>query len=736
MKNLKVILVVVALHITINSFAQQQNWNWYFGQNCAINFSTGIPVSVAGSAMSTNEGTASISDAGGNLLFYTDGMSVWDRTNALMPHGNGLHGGSSSTQSALIVPKPNNPNQYYLFTNDGQSYGVYYYTVDMTLHAGLGDVVSNTGTGILTNSTEKLTAVRHNNGTDYWVLSHSLNTNTYYAWLVNSAGVHAPVVSNAGTINSSVIGYLKVAPNGLRIADAHFDNSNVDVLDFNNATGTVSNTNVINIPAPLEYAYGVSFSPNIQVLYEVGDNSPAHLMQWDLSSNNQATIIASQDTIATLNYSGGALQLGIDGRLYIAHHSSQFLDIIYFPNVLGAGCNYVDSAVNLGAGTCMIGLPNDINAYGNFSITSGVYTITDTTIAITCGSPGTASVNSITGGTSPYNYLWNTGATTSSISVATAGIYSVTITDAAKDTGTFMMYVNTTVVNPNNAVEQLCIVTVDSATQKNKLIWNKTYNAHIGNYHIFKETTSAGVYALLANQPFSTFSTYIDNSSQPQVVAARYKLVTLDTCGTPSDSGIAHKTIHLSVNQGTGNTWNLIWDAYEGISFSTYYILRGTTPTNIVLLDSVQNTLYSYTDLNPPNGNVYYAIEVGGGTACNPSIAPPHHDGSHSKSLNGAISRSNVKDATTNVIELNTAKDINVIIDAMNNMLNIDISKSSLSTVNGQISIVDILGRAVIKQDIKTLKTSIDIAPLSKAMYFYQIKVGDVIKRGKLILTK
>jgi len=182
-------LVIVFAIFAARTFGQQQNWNWYFGQNAALNFSTGSPVAVAGSAIVTQEGCATVSDASGNLLFYTDGVSVWDRTNTQMPNGFGLHGNSSSTESAVMVPNPANANQYYLFTADGFGIGITYYVVDMTLHAGLGDVVSNTGTLILTATTEKITATKNCSDSSFWVLVHGTGDNIFHVFPVTSSEV-------------------------------------------------------------------------------------------------------------------------------------------------------------------------------------------------------------------------------------------------------------------------------------------------------------------------------------------------------------------------------------------------------------------------------------------------------------------------------------------------------------------------------------------------------------------
>jgi hypothetical protein len=121
--------------------------NWFFGANAGVNFSTGTPVSITG-PISTNEGVSVISDVNGNLLFSTDGITVYDRNNTPMPNGFGLLGDPSSTQSGVIVPNPASPNLFYIFTaaaeaggGFGLTYdGIAYSIVDMTLNGGFGDV--------------------------------------------------------------------------------------------------------------------------------------------------------------------------------------------------------------------------------------------------------------------------------------------------------------------------------------------------------------------------------------------------------------------------------------------------------------------------------------------------------------------------------------------------------------------------------------------------------------------
>src|SRR5665213_1692205 len=307
--------------------AQPLSNNWYFGANAAVTFTSGSPVAVSGSAINTFEGCATISDATtGNLLFYTDGITVWDRSNSIMPNGNGnLLGNPSSTQSGIIVQKPGSTTLFYIFTADAQggNYGINYSIVDMTLNGGFGDL-STLNTNVLPQAAEKLTAVRHANGNDIWIIMHGCTDNNFYSYLLTNAGLTvAPVISCVGCFYTNysggydeTIGYLKASPNGRKLAAAIWEQiDTVQVFDFNNCTGVVSN------PISIGYSggddpYGVAFSPNNNVLY-VGCWVNQKLYQYDLSSNNQATINASQYLVTSGTYSCAAIQLGLDGKLYV-----------------------------------------------------------------------------------------------------------------------------------------------------------------------------------------------------------------------------------------------------------------------------------------------------------------------------------------------------------------------------------------------------------------------------------
>ncbi len=338
---------------------------WYFGNRAGIHFETSGPVADTNGRLVTSEGCASISDGLGNLLMYTDGDSVWNANHVTMPNGFDLRGNSSSTQSAIIVPRPGNPSEYYVVTVPVfDTVGLRYSLVDMNLEGGLGDVVSTEKNVLIRRRIrEKVAAVQHSNGIDYWIVSQPMQSDTVFAFLITSAGVNTtPVVSLTGNVSPNFSGYLKGSSGGGLLASGH-EMGLIQLMEFNNATGDV--TNEVSWNTTMNAGYGVEFSPNEQLLYTAPRSSSfsSVIYQYDISSFDSALIVASEyevvDSLGT-----GALQLGPDQKIYVAKTSSLngYLSSIEFPNVQGAGCTYVDSAVFLQGRFSTQGLPPFVSA--------------------------------------------------------------------------------------------------------------------------------------------------------------------------------------------------------------------------------------------------------------------------------------------------------------------------------------------------------------------------------------
>jgi gliding motility-associated-like protein len=373
---MKKILILQLLFTTL-VFSQQEASVWYFGQNAGIKFNNdGTITTLTDGQLNTSEGCATIADTNGDLLFYTDGIKVWNKNHQIMTNGTGLLGDPSSTQSATIVPIPGSSTLFYIFTLDSFAgvNGFRYSEVDISLNGGLGDVTANKNVLIYTPTNEKLAIVKHANNIDYWIVTHGWNNNIFYSYLLTSTGLSAtPTISNVGAVISgstdTVFGYMKIAPNGSKIA---LCNSTIDseLLDFDSLTGVISNPIILNTTND-GFHYGIEFSSNSEMLYlsVIGYFPiPCQIIQFNLTATN---IIASAQTVySNTSIIPTALQLGVDGKIYFGQYYRDKLGVINNPNIIGSGCNVQTNAVDLAGRICNLGLPPFITSLFNASFTS------------------------------------------------------------------------------------------------------------------------------------------------------------------------------------------------------------------------------------------------------------------------------------------------------------------------------------------------------------------------------
>ena len=173
--------------------AQKEFNKWYFGRYAGLDFNTPTPSVITHTTMFTWEGCSSISDANGNLLMYTDGSTIWNGLQQVMANGTGLLGSTLSSQSSLILQLPGSAVIYYVFTNVGFNIpnvpNVNYSIVDMSLATGNGSVVTKNAILSADQNTEVLTATRHCNGTDWWIVTHIRSSNVFVSYLLTSTGI-------------------------------------------------------------------------------------------------------------------------------------------------------------------------------------------------------------------------------------------------------------------------------------------------------------------------------------------------------------------------------------------------------------------------------------------------------------------------------------------------------------------------------------------------------------------
>lgn len=393
--HLKINYTIAALFFMVTQLvlSQGEASNWYFGTNAGVSFNTGFPVALTNGALNTAEGCATISDSQGNLRFYTDGRSVFNRNHQAMPNGSQLQGNSSSTQSGLIVPHPGNPNLYYVFTLQSLAApgGLRYSIVDINLDNGLGDVTSDKNVLLHDPTTEKITAVAHSNGIDVWVIAHRYNSNEFTSYLISTTGINnTPVISAVGntvTVLSDVIGQMKASPDGTKLAVIYNESEILELLDFDPSTGMLSNPFQINSfgmnqGTNSSKIYGVEFSPRSRYLYV--SESFDGIYQFDLINFNAIDVDNSKLFLGSspsnsITGSNNSLQLATDGKIYVAQDGSAQLGVINAPDEAGLLASYSSNGANLNGRLSRLGLPPFIQSYFDLGFIAENVCLGDTT---------------------------------------------------------------------------------------------------------------------------------------------------------------------------------------------------------------------------------------------------------------------------------------------------------------------------------------------------------------------
>lgn len=367
------------------TFAQHEADNWFFGRSVGISFSSGKPKPVYGSPINQPEGTAVATDPkSGTLLFYTDGSTIWNADHRVMSNGEGLLGSFTSAQSALILPFPGKSNLFYLFTTRSfadKNGGLHYSVIDMTLSAGMGSVSDQQKNILLEKfGSEKLTAIPHINRRDFWLISHRWDSDVFLVYLISPMGISAAKETKIGTIHKKAnqgadhyigeeLGTLKGSPDGRMLAAAIYSESErpFELFDFDDRNGKITNYRSLG---NFSNQYSLSFSPNNSKLY-LSLFSDYGAFQFDVRNLSlpPASIISPDTANNNATYVGGALQLGPDGKLYMACLDRKGLLVINSPNNQIDNINIQELSMDLKNGKIYQGLPNFLQSTFNTSLT-------------------------------------------------------------------------------------------------------------------------------------------------------------------------------------------------------------------------------------------------------------------------------------------------------------------------------------------------------------------------------
>ncbi len=367
--------------------AQKEATYWYFGNHAGMKFSSNSVTPLTDGVMAVDEGCASISNKSGRLLFYTRGTIVYNRKHVKMKNGDGLYGDPSSTQNAVIVPQPGNDSLYYIFTVDWQNgdKGLNFSLVNMHGDNGYGEVIVK-NTHLADSVYEKITAVA-NCSKDVWIAVKRFNSDKYLVFSLSRAGISGPVISSTGVVIGGVsnnsIGAMKFSNDGTKLAAVHaYQNDFVELLDFDNTTGILSNPRVFRADTSTTSissigSYGIEFSPNNRLLYTSSysfQQGNSYLNQFDVSLPTGNAISNSKKLISQIaDGQMAALQISIDKKIYLSMWGDRHISLINDPDVPDTGCHFVQDQLAFGNYSgiyCQGGLPSFVQSYFNSALNS------------------------------------------------------------------------------------------------------------------------------------------------------------------------------------------------------------------------------------------------------------------------------------------------------------------------------------------------------------------------------
>ncbi len=355
------------------SNGQGLNNLWLLGYDCCFpNFQPVTVDFISGSwslsnsnrTMNFSETNGVVSDSLGNLLFYTNGAYISNSLDDTMLNGTGLNPcdftnahslhGLTIPQAALVIPFPDHPNQYYLFHNTADdrfntysAFYLYYSIIDMSLDGGKGAVTQKNV--ILKNDSlivGRLTACKHANGRDWWLICHQYNTSLYYKYLITPNGIQGPWAQFIGSSRLNDLGQCKFNTSGTKFAYYEPWTNDLDIYDFDRCSGLFSNAIHVAIYDSAAGG-GLAFSPNDRYLYLSSDS---FIYQFDM----QAPVIAQSKTTVGV-YNGGSSgtnfylsELAPDGKIYInCGNSTLDMHVINYPDSAGLACGFCQQCIHL-----------------------------------------------------------------------------------------------------------------------------------------------------------------------------------------------------------------------------------------------------------------------------------------------------------------------------------------------------------------------------------------------------
>jgi gliding motility-associated-like protein len=378
---LSILIILLVLNIKAQEKLRGVNWSVGFAPTLLIQFDSSQIVSLDTlNNLGLTFGSSCISDTNGTLKIICNGHYILGKDGNWIENGDSINtplgfklfnyykGDGFWNQMSIILPKKD--NQYYVFTT-GMSDAAYddwkgtqtdfrfdvlsYHIVDMDANAGAGKVLSKNN--ILMKdarlSHNRMTAVRHANGRDWWLIKPHQTKQIFYTFRVTSDSIFGPFEQKSNFNMDTMFmqagiyglqGQLTASPDGNWIASSEAGYKGVFVYRFDRCSGQFSDYHFYQQAsfdsAVFDYSVATCFSPNNKLLYLVtGEN----IWQCELEDTSKGSVqfITGRDT--TFGFPEYNLSyLAPNGFIYIGayHGIRNSMPFIENPDVRGLGCNF------------------------------------------------------------------------------------------------------------------------------------------------------------------------------------------------------------------------------------------------------------------------------------------------------------------------------------------------------------------------------------------------------------
>ena len=338
-------------------------------------------------------------------------------------------------------------------------------------------------------------------------------------------------------------------------------------------------------------------------------------------------------------------------------------------------------------------------------------------------------------GESITNIQWSNGMTSESIYNVPSDNYVCVATQSDGCQGVFSWDLGTLPLER----PEICIVTVDSLTTTNLIVWEKPITNDIDHYRIYRETSQAGSFMLIDTVHYSNISVFNDVVASPRTKSWRYRISSVNQCGIESPPSSIHKTIHLVIQDIGAGEYKVTWDNYEGITYSEYDVLRYTDESGEweVILSSVPYNALPYTIDQPTSiDGLDYMIEIDPGFQCTATFGKAQdYNSSRSNKARGEFNPgSGTGDPNNSIVEFESDTFSAVIYpNPTSGEFNIDVNMTAETNETMFIKILSMDGRLVYEGIINEGLNTISLNNAQSGIYLVHLQKGNAAQVGRIV---